>query len=149
MELISEIMKNKILLIVFLCSSLISTSKAQTKNSFITNLCQRWQLESIEMTATGHKFPPDKKMAQNYLQFNPDGIFISVENGTKITGKWKADEITKQIITSDFDNQSLTSPVIFNIVSLTKTNLAISNNPAIKDQVIMHYGARKPVKKKK
>ena len=87
-------------------------------------------------------------MAQNYLQFNPDGVFKSMENGVTITGKWRADEITREIVTYEFDNQSLTTPVIFNIVSLTKTKLAIANNPIVKDRVIMHYAAKKAPKKK-
>ena len=122
---------------------------AQDNSAFLKNLCQRWQLTTIEMKSTGHKFAPDEKMKQNYLQFSPDGIFESFENGLKIIGKWKADEMKMEIVTYDFDNQNLSSPVTFNIIVLTKNNLSISNNPVIEAEVIMHYVAKKASKKPK
>ncbi|MDQ3050655.1 MAG: hypothetical protein M3Q95_07190 [Bacteroidota bacterium] len=131
-------MKNFIAsIIIILAGSTFSV--AQTRDIFRTNLCQRWQLNALEIKESGKKISPDKKMQQNFLEFDPDGTFRSLEDGVMINGKWKADEIKMEIVNTDFDNQNITSPLIFTIIALTNTHLAITTNPNAEKVIIMHY----------
>ncbi len=130
---------NHFLLTAIIILTGINYSTAQTRDIFRTNLCQRWQLSELEIKASGKKITPDKKMLQNFLEFDPDGTFRSFEDGVMVNGKWKADEIKMEIVNTDFDNQNITSPLIFTIVSLTNTHLAITTNPNAEKVIIMHY----------
>ncbi len=139
----------KILFALLFCITLLPCTNSYAQSVFLTNLCQRWQLEVIEIKDSGKKYPPDEKMKDNYLIIKADGSFLSHENGTITNGKWKADELKMELITSDFDNQNLTSPVIFTIAAISKYKLALTPAPTEGLKVVMHYYSKKAKEKKK
>lgn len=128
---------------------LLKAEGANAQSDFLINLCQRWQLDVIEIKDSGRKYPPDEKMKNNYLLIRPDGTFTSSENGLTVNGKWQADEIKRQLTTSDFDNQNLTSSVIFTITSITKYKMALAPAPTEGLEVNMHYYSKKVKEKKR
>jgi len=142
-------MKSTLLFALLICLFNISGSSAQTENNFLINLCQRWQLTTIEIKETGKKYPPGEKRIRNFFQFKPDGTFKSMEDGKTINGKWRVDEIKMELFTYDFDDQQLTSSITFSIVALTNSQLAITTLPVSDKQVIMHYSVAKSNTKKK
>lgn len=140
----------KLSVLVLLSSILLFKIEFTNAQSvFLTNLCQRWQLDEIEIKDSGRKYPPDEKMKHNYLVIKTDGSFTSNENGLIVNGKWHADEIKMELITSGFDNQNLTSPVNFTITFITKYKMALAPAPTEGLQVIMHYYSKNVKEKKK
>jgi hypothetical protein len=89
-------MKKIVLIIVTMISGFL-TIKAQNLNKNV--LCKKWYLHHYEYL--WKKYEPEGKEKNDYIQFNNDMTYISVEDGKKSTGKWSFNAKDKYILMYD------------------------------------------------
>jgi len=74
----------KILLTSVLLPLLYMSGFSQTLNK--ETLCKKWHLEKYEVMWVDHE--PDEKEKNDYILLNKDMTYVSVDEGTKTSGKW-------------------------------------------------------------
>lgn len=106
-------------------------------------LCQHWHIDSLLVKDLNKKFAPPDNIIDNYIELKKDGTFESQEMGIKLTGKWEFDYDKMQIKNFDFDHPDLPEEIVFDIVKLDDSELAITSKPMSGGQITMFYKSKK------
>jgi hypothetical protein len=89
-------MKKTVLIMAFIMS-VIATINAQSLSK--STLCKKWYLHHYEHMWIDYK--PEKNEQNDYIQFNSDMTYISVDEGKKTNGKWSFNAKEKYILMYD------------------------------------------------
>jgi len=133
-------MKKEYLFFIFLFF-VITKSHAQSHKEIvlIDSLSKKWKIDSIEVKENKMRFAAPENIKDNFLNYKKDMTFTLQDGGILVKGKWKLDLDNRGIINHDTNNSSQDNDVIFNIIQLTGSKLAITSAPASGGQIILHY----------
>ena len=107
---------NRILILFIVLFALNLSAKCQSKSGF----CKKWDLEGY--IYWGITFPPEDNEKDDYLNFNKNGTFSSVDEGVIENGTWKWNSNNKTLYL--FNNES-NEPLILKVIKLTEANLIV------------------------
>jgi hypothetical protein len=89
---------NKIIFIsIFIATSFLTSLNAQ--NISKTSLCKTWYLHHYKYVWLD--YDPEEKEKNDYIQFNKNMSYVSVDEGEKSTGKWELNAKAKFILMYD------------------------------------------------
>ncbi len=93
----------KTILITALLTIMSSLAFAQDLNK--TTLCKKWNIHHCRYM--WKNYPPEEKEKNDYIQFNNNMTYVSVDEGEKSTGKWLFDAKNKYIIMINDKNEKI------------------------------------------
>ena len=108
-------MKAILLIPVILCTFSFSAI-GQSKSDF----CKRWNLQGY--IYWGVTLPPEPNEKGDYIEFDENGTFKSVDEGKSETGTWKWIAGSKSLQLTDSKSKG---SLILKVVALTKTKLVV------------------------
>lgn len=93
----------KIMLLILFLSTISGTMYSQKldKNS----LCKKWYLHHYEYL--WKDYPLEEKEKNDYMIFNSDMTFTSVDEGIECSGKWSFDPKEKSILMKDSEKEEI------------------------------------------
>ncbi len=137
-------MKRKILFLI--CAFfIVGSSYAQSNKeiSLIDSLSKKWKIDSVEIKENKMSFPAPDNIKDNFLYLKKDRTFTGQDEGMPVSGKWKLNINSREIVNYEMNDPSLNKEVVFTIIKLTGEKLAITSTAASAGQVVIHYVATK------
>jgi hypothetical protein len=108
---------------------------SQTLNK--ETLCKKWHLEKYEVMWVDHE--PDEKEKNDYILLNKDMTYVSVDEGTKTSGKWTFN--TEKNHFTMYNNKGDGIKIIIDKLSINRMVLNIDIKEM--DGVNIHYTTKK------
>jgi len=105
---------------IFIVSIIIFVFNLNVKGQSKTDFCEKWNLEGY--IYWGITFSPEDNEKNDYLNFNENGTFNSVDEGKSENGTWKWDSNSKSLY---LYNRETNEPLVFKVIELTKAKLII------------------------
>jgi len=104
----------------FLISIIIFAFSLNVKGQSKLDFCEKWDLEGY--IYWGITFSPEDNEKNDYLKFNENGTFHSVDEGKSENGTWKWVSNNKSLY---LYNNKTNEPLIFKVIELTKKTLIV------------------------
>lgn len=107
---------NRVLQISLIILAFSLNVSGQSKSDF----CKKWNLEGY--IYWGITISPEDNEINDFLNFNENGTFSSIDEGKPEIGTWKWNTKNKSLYL--YDNKSK-EPLIFKVIEATKTELIL------------------------
>lgn len=104
----------------FIISIIVFAFSLNVKGQSKLDFCEKWDLEGY--IYWGITFSPEDNEKNDYLKFNENGIFNSVDEGKAEKGTWKWVSNNKSLY---LYNSKTNEPLIFKVMELTETTLIV------------------------